>query len=126
MSNPGRHTKDEFKPEYDDDRAHEALANMTAAVEERVERMHALIEKSFDDLRSGIRDDIGAGFEKALRAVAKDSDFARPFWQQGADYMIERVTSQSTQWIGRRILTSIVGAALIAVITWAVLTGRFK
>jgi hypothetical protein len=108
------------------DLEHQALANMTSAVERRVEHMHELIEQSFADLRAGIRDDISAGFEKALRNVAKDSDFAKPFWQQGADHMIERVTAQGTQWVGRRILTWLVGTALVAAITWAVVTGRFK
>ena len=72
------------------DAEHQALANMTSAVERRVEHMHELIEQSFTDLRAGIRDDISAGFEAALRNVAKDSDFARPFWQHGFDEMVER------------------------------------
>lgn len=108
------------------DLEHQALANMTSAVERRVEHMHELIEQSFADLRAGIRDDISAGFEKALRTVAKDSDFAKPFWQQGADHMIERVTAQGSQWIGKRILTALVGAVLVATITWMVASGRFK
>lgn len=108
------------------DAEHQALANMTSAVERRVEHMHELIEQSFTDLRAGIRDDISAGFEAALRNVAKDSDFARPFWQHGFDEMVERATAQGAQWVGKRIITALVGAALVAAITWAVLSGRFK
>lgn len=65
----------------------------------------------------GTIDGLPSAFEEAFRRVLKDEQVLTGFWRRGYDELSTHWQTEASQWIGKRILTS-VGAALIAAGLW--------
>lgn len=65
----------------------------------------------------GTIDGLPSAFEEAFRRVLKDEQVLTGFWRRGYDELSEHWQKEASQWIGKRILTSI-GAALVAAGLW--------
>jgi hypothetical protein len=68
----------------------------------------------------------GRSFELAIRRVLDDDDLVRSFWQRGYKELADHAGNGASQWIGRRILTAFVVAAVTAGTVWLVKSGNLK
>ena len=69
---------------------------------------------------------IAKAVETALRRVLSDEEVTRKFWERGFKELSTHANNNATQWIGRRILTTLVVAVTTAGIVWLVKTGAIK
>ena len=69
---------------------------------------------------------IARGVQDGLRAAMNDQALVTSFWATGFDELATHSGNHASQWIGKRLLTSLIVAITIAGITWLVQTGRFK
>jgi hypothetical protein len=65
-------------------------------------------------------------FEMALRRVLSDDDLVKSFWHRGYQELTAHAGNGASQWVGRRILTTIVVAVVTAGVVWLVKTGSLK
>jgi len=85
------------------------------AVNDEHAHLHELIR---DATRRGVRDAID-------EFLHDDSEFGR-LSERLYGKLSEHTTNGITQWVGKRILTIMLAAALSGSVAWAVLTGRIK
>jgi cytochrome c-type biogenesis protein CcmH/NrfG len=62
----------------------------------------------------------------ALRRILQDEELVKGFWHRGYQELTEHAGAGASQWVGRRILTAIVVAAVTAGIAYLVRTGSLK
>jgi hypothetical protein len=86
----------------------------------------AQLEIAVDTLRKSIREDVSKGVQDGIKALANDTDFAELFWKTGFDELTSHASTASSQWLGKRILTSFILAVTTAGIIWLVNSGKFK
>ena len=65
-------------------------------------------------------------FEDALRRVLADDDVVRAFWHRGYRELTEHAGNGASQWLGRRILTTIIVSVVTAGLVWLIKTGSLK
>ncbi len=94
------------------DRQLDYLADRLTAVEGRI--------PSAAEMRS----QVALGVQDGLKALAADPAFGEAFWRRGFEQLSTHATAASSQWIGKRILTAFVIAAVSAGIAWLVRTGK--
>ena len=69
---------------------------------------------------------VSAGVVAGLKELASDAEFIERFWLHGYKHLSEHVTNGTTQWVGKRILTTIILAAVTAGIIWLVKSGAIR
>lgn len=79
-----------------------------------------------DQLVTQSEEAISRGVERGLRAVLSDRVLVESFWEKGYDELTKHAGNNASQWIGKRILVSIIGALVVAGIVWLVKTGNLK
>lgn len=98
------------------------LDQLEAEVERRVQdRVAKLL-----DSNTMLPEMIASSVERALRRVMSDSELTHRFWQSGYEELVEQASNNASQWVGRRLLTAFVIAAVTAGIVWLVKTGGIK
>lgn len=90
-----------------DRRATDYLADRMTELEHKVENM----PKAFED---------------AFRRVLADDKLVSDFWQRGYRELSDHAGNGASQWIGKRLLTTLVAAIVTAGIVWLVKTGALK
>lgn len=94
-----------------------------AEIERRVqERMARLLTEGSQELAASI----STGVEEALRRVLSDEAVRKQFWRDGYNELQSHVGSDVSRWIAKRIINFVLTAALVAAVSWAALTGKFK
>ena len=90
-------------------------------------------DSSQEDRRSQDRREVerradqeGRAFEMALRRILQDEELVKGFWHRGYQELTEHAGAGASQWVGRRILTAIVVAAVTAGVAYLVRTGSLK
>ena len=63
---------------------------------------------------------VEAASERVLRRFASDPEF----WRSGIEHMAQHAANQSAQWVGRRMLTAFLAAAVSAAVVWMVKSGK--
>lgn len=94
------------------DRQLDYLADRLTAVEGRV------------PTPADIRAQVALGVQDGIKALAADPSFGEAFWRRGFEQLSTHATAASSQWIGKRIMTAFVIAAVSAGIAWLVKTGK--
>ena len=79
-----------------------------------------------EHLQTVSEDTIARGIEQGLRAVLNDRGLVESFWERGYSELTKHAGNNASQWVGRRILISIIGALTVAGIVWLVRTGNLK
>ncbi len=77
-------------------------------------------------LRREMRDHVALGVEAGVRSLLSDEKMVKAFWERGFDEMSRRAQDSSSQWIGRRLLTTLIVALVTAGVVWLVKTGQMK
>lgn len=65
-------------------------------------------------------------FEEAFRRVLADEKLVADFWHRGYRELTNHAENGASQWIGKRLLTTLVAAIVTAGIVWLVKTGAIK
>jgi hypothetical protein len=73
-----------------------------------------------------MRNQIASGVVEGFRQVAADKDLMGKFWKGGFDELVIHSTNASSQWIGKRIVTWLVGVVVVAGMAWLVRSGAIK
>lgn len=55
---------------------------------------------------------------EGIKDVLKDEALVATFWEAGFKHLTNHATDKTTQWIGKRILTMFVTAAVVAGLIW--------
>lgn len=79
-----------------------------------LERLDALMEKQVTP------ETVEAASERVLKRFTSDPDF----WKMGVEQMAQHAADQSAKWVGRRMLTAFVAAAVSAGVVWLVKSGK--
>jgi hypothetical protein len=69
---------------------------------------------------------IARAVELALRRVLTDDEIQRHFWERGFRELSSHTQNHASQWVGKRILTTMVVAVTTAGIVWLVKSGAIK
>jgi len=93
-----------------------------AEIERRVqERMAQMLDNN-----SMLPEMIAGSVERAIRRVLTDPELGRQFWQGGYEELARHAGNNASQWVGRRLLTALIIAAVTAGLVWLVKTGSLK
>lgn len=79
-----------------------------------------------DDLRSELPRLMQTAVSAAIREVISDKDLTAKFWEQGYTQLQDHAVRNGSQWVGKRIVTSLVIAVVTAGLIWLVKTGALK
>jgi Asp-tRNA(Asn)/Glu-tRNA(Gln) amidotransferase B subunit len=101
----------------EDDHAARSLEALQQAVEH--------LQKTVPDANA-IRAAVAAGVHDGMASLLSEPEKVTTFWETGFNEMTKHVATQSSQWIGKRLLTAAITAITVWGITWLVTTGRFK
>lgn len=71
-------------------------------------------------------DAMPAAFEAAFRRVLADEKLVADFWHRGYRELADHAGNGASQWIGKRLLTTLVAAVVTAGLVWLVRTGAIK
>lgn len=102
----------------------EGLEENSAAQLEKAARRLEQAAEDLKDFHRSIKEDVSEGVQAGVRALASDPAFGEAFWAKGFENLSKHATNSTSQWIGKRLLTALVVAAVTAGITWLVKTGR--
>lgn len=72
------------------------------------------------------REDVRAAVEEAMLAVLQNKELTTAFWRRGYEELANHAGTQAGAWVGKRILTSLIWAAVGAGIVWLVRNGALK
>jgi len=70
-----------------------------------------------------IRAEVAVGVVDGLTAILKDKPLMEAFWRQGYEELAGHAAVGTSQWIGKRLLTSIIIAITLAGVAWIVRNG---
>ena len=69
---------------------------------------------------------VARGFEQGLRKVLNDPEITAKFWAGGFEHFSDHASNNASQWVGKRLLTAALFAAMGLMVTWLVKIGAFK
>ena len=69
---------------------------------------------------------VSDGVVEGARRLANDSDFAERFWRTGFEHLSKHSANHASQWIGKRLLTSLIVACVTAGLIWLAKHGGIK
>lgn len=84
------------------------------------------LETAMAALPERIHDANRRAFREAITDILQDKDLTAGFWRAGYDQLQQRAVAESTQWVGKRLLTALITAAVVAGFVWLVRTGAIK
>ena len=73
-----------------------------------------------DKIRQAVREGVADGFKDML----SDKELVASFWQGGYTEFVKHSSNGASQWVGKRILTAVMGALLVWALTWYVKNGN--
>ena len=73
-----------------------------------------------------LQEAVAAGVVSGIKSLANDADFIEHFWLQGYKQMSIHVTNGTSQWVGKRIITTIVLSLVTAGVIWLVKSGAIR
>ena len=79
-----------------------------------------------DDAHPEIRKQVAQGVYDGVQKLMEDPQVMQQFWGRGYNAFVQRAGDDSSQWIGKRILTLFLGAVLVASVVWMVKSGVLK
>lgn len=79
-----------------------------------------------EDRRASIRGDVAQGVADGFKLLANDEDVMKAFWARGWKELSEHTTNNTSQWLGKRLMTWFVIAAVSAGVAWLVKSGAIK
>jgi len=62
----------------------------------------------------------------AVRAILQDKELIREFWETGFTELSRHTRNEASMWIGKRIMTWLVGVLTLAGIGWLIRSGAIK
>lgn len=71
-------------------------------------------------------DAIGAAVGASIKAIMDDRDRVEKFWATGFQRLAEHGGREASQWIGKRIITALIGTVFAVCLVWLVKLGAFK
>lgn len=71
-------------------------------------------------------DDLSRAVETALRRVLSDAQLREEFWEHGYKHLSAHATNGASQWIGKRLLVSLIWAVVGAGIVWLIKLGALR
>lgn len=95
---------------------------MNAELRQRV----AQVETAVETLPGRIHDANRRAFREAITDVLQDQQLTAAFWRQGYDLLQQRAVAESSQWVGKRLMTALITAVTVAGFVWLVKTGGLK
>tara|TARA_R110000868_G_scaffold4864_1_gene30343 strand:+ start:1075 stop:1413 length:339 start_codon:yes stop_codon:yes gene_type:complete len=75
---------------------------------------------------ASIQEEVAKGVIIGIRTIFEDEEMVKHFWEQGFKELSSHSTAAAHQWIGRRILTWIVGVTTIAGLAYLFKNGFIK
>lgn len=72
------------------------------------------------------REDLRTAFAGAIRDVLSDKELTARFWEQGYQQLQEHAISNGSQWVGKRLVTTLIMAVVTAGIIWLAKNGALK
>lgn len=75
--------------------------------------------------REGLAD-MRAAFSGAIRDVLNDKELTSKFWEQGYQQLQEHAINNGSQWVGKRLVTTLIMAVVTAGIIWLAKSGAIK
>ena len=75
-----------------------------------------------DELEQAVARGVVAGAKR----LASDPEFAETFWKTGFEHLSRHGGNQASQWLGKRLLTSLIVAVVTAGLLWLAKTGQIK
>ena len=66
------------------------------------------------------------GMVDAAELVLADKERVKRFWRVGFEELSTHASNESSQWIGKRLLTGLIVAIVTAGVAWLIQTGRWK
>lgn len=79
-----------------------------------------------DDLKTELPRLMQTAVSSAIREVISDKDITAKFWETGYTQLQDHAVRNGSQWVGKRIVTSLVIALVTAGLIWLVKTGALK
>ena len=73
-----------------------------------------------DRIREAVRQGVADGFKDMLG----DKELVSTFWQGGYAELVKHSSNGASQWVGKRILTAVIGALLVWALNWYVKQGN--
>ena len=77
---------------------------------------------STDEVQQAVAD----GVVEGARRLAGDPQFAEVFWRTGFEHLARHSGNHASQWIGKRLLTSLIVAITTAGLIWLAKSGGIK
>jgi len=81
-------------------------------------------DTEFTDRRA--TSELGDEVAGAVRAILQDKDLIREFWETGFTELSRHTRNEASMWIGKRIMTWLVGVITLAGIGWLIRSGAIK
>jgi hypothetical protein len=69
---------------------------------------------------------VALGMQRGARALLDDKDLVAEFWKAGYSHLTVHAGNGASQWVGKRILTAIIGALFVWAMAWLVKEGALK
>jgi len=69
---------------------------------------------------------LGEEVAGAVRAILQDKELIREFWETGFTELSRHTRNEASMWIGKRIMTWLVGVLTLAGIGWLIRSGALK
>lgn len=73
-----------------------------------------------------IRSQVAQGVTEGVRALLEDEETMKQFWRSGYEELITHGGNGASQWLGKRILTWLIGSITLAGLVWLVKSGAVK
>lgn len=94
-------------------------------IDPAVEEYIALLKEDHAWRREEMPKVIADGLASGVRQLLADDELVKKFWKRGFDEITGHSTNGASQWVGKRILTVILGAIFATAIVWSVKTGAW-
>lgn len=79
-----------------------------------------------DRLHQAISAGVSDGVTRALNDFMKNPENVKAFWKAGYNELTDHAGNAASQWVGKRILTTLVVTAFTACLVWLLRTGAIK
>jgi hypothetical protein len=77
-------------------------------------------------MQAEIKEQVKQGIVEGFREITKDKEMLKDFWRGGWEELVRHSSDASSQWIGKRVFTWIVGVVVTAGLVWLANSGRLK
>ena len=75
------------------------------------------------DTQEQITSAVSDGVREGITSLLKDEEIVSKFWSVGYDQLTKQAAKNTSQWVGKRVLTMVVTALFVWTLTWLVRNG---